>query len=209
MLQRPKNGGPNYTFCQILPQNRGGIRYFPHFSSNIGVETIQIFQRPEKRGSKWRSICSNLHILSTLPGLSWSGDWPSVYKVHWRHGVQGPGFNPSPRQSKFLYDLSCVLLQAHSFAQCSVYQREHGTHPFCNETHCQVSPCTEDRRCELCFQRTSSSMISSSIAWQSLMPVLVVARTTRPYSRLAYGERGRFKNEHTLGNMYRRKFVKV
>ena len=44
------------------------IRHFPHFRSNIGVETIQISHRPEKGGSKWRIICSNLHRLSTLPG---------------------------------------------------------------------------------------------------------------------------------------------
>ena len=76
MLQRVKNGGRNYTFCQILPKNRGRNTTFSSFSLNIGVETIQIFQRPEKGSSKWRSICSNLHIVSTLPGgrgwLSWS-----------------------------------------------------------------------------------------------------------------------------------------
>ena len=32
----------------------------------MGVETIHFFLRPEKGGSKWRSIYSNLHIVSTL-----------------------------------------------------------------------------------------------------------------------------------------------
>ena len=41
--------------------------HFPHSCLNIGVETIQIFQRPEKGGSKWRSICSNLHRVNTPP----------------------------------------------------------------------------------------------------------------------------------------------
>ena len=44
------------------------IRHSPRLRSNIGVETIQIFQRPGKVGSKWRSICSNHHTVSTLPG---------------------------------------------------------------------------------------------------------------------------------------------
>ena len=45
------------------------IRHFPHFCSNIGVETIQIFQTPEKGESKWWSICTNLQRVSTLPGI--------------------------------------------------------------------------------------------------------------------------------------------
>ena len=44
------------------------IRHFPHFCSNIGVETVQIFLKPEKVGSKWWSICSNILIVSTPPG---------------------------------------------------------------------------------------------------------------------------------------------
>ena len=43
------------------------IQHFPHFCSNIGVGTIQIFKRPEKGWSKWGSICSNLHRVSYPP----------------------------------------------------------------------------------------------------------------------------------------------
>ena len=35
----------------------------------MGTTRVQIFQRPEKGGSKWRSICSNLHRESTP--LAW------------------------------------------------------------------------------------------------------------------------------------------
>ena len=63
-----KKGGRNYTFCQILTKNRVEIWHFHYFCWNIGVKTIQKFERPEKGGSKWRSICSNLHRVSTLPG---------------------------------------------------------------------------------------------------------------------------------------------
>ena len=45
------------------------MRHCPHFCSNIEVETIQIFQTHIKGGSKWRSICGNLHIASALPGI--------------------------------------------------------------------------------------------------------------------------------------------
>ena len=63
-----QKGVHNYTFSQIFTKNRGWNTTFPIFFSNIGVETTQIFQRPEKRGLKWWSICSSLHIAR----LHWS-----------------------------------------------------------------------------------------------------------------------------------------
>ena len=46
-----KKGCRNYTFRQVLTKNMGrNTTFFFHFCSNIGVETIQIFQRPEKGG---------------------------------------------------------------------------------------------------------------------------------------------------------------
>ena len=62
-----QKGDRNYAFSHILTKKIGvEIRHFPHFCSNIGVETIHIFKRPEKGRSKWRSICSNLQRVSTL-----------------------------------------------------------------------------------------------------------------------------------------------
>ena len=55
---------PFFFFLKIGVEKR----HSPRLCSNIGVETIQIFQRPGKGGSKWQSICSNHHIVSTLPG---------------------------------------------------------------------------------------------------------------------------------------------
>ena len=71
-LQRAKKGVRNNTFCLFFfffffTKIGVEIRHFPHVCPNIGIETIQIFQRPQKGGSKWRSICSNHHIVSTLP----------------------------------------------------------------------------------------------------------------------------------------------
>ena len=67
MLQRAKKETIHFAkFCQEIGVE---IQHFTHFCSNIRVETIQIFQRPGKGGSKWWSICSNLHRVSTLPGL--------------------------------------------------------------------------------------------------------------------------------------------
>ena len=63
-LQGLKKGGQNYTFCPILMKNKGRNTAFSSFLLKYRVETIQIFQRPEKGGSKWRNICSNLHIVS-------------------------------------------------------------------------------------------------------------------------------------------------
>ena len=65
MLQGSKRGVETIHFAQFWWKIWVEIKKFPHFCWNIGVETIQIFQRPEKGGSKWRSICSNLHIVST------------------------------------------------------------------------------------------------------------------------------------------------
>ena len=57
-----QKGGRIYKFWQILTKNRDRNTTFSSIlCSNIGVETIQIFQRPEKRGTKWRSMCSTLH----------------------------------------------------------------------------------------------------------------------------------------------------
>ena len=53
-------------FAKFWQKIGGEIQHFRHFCSDIGVKTIQIFPRPEKGGSKWRSLCSNLHIVSTL-----------------------------------------------------------------------------------------------------------------------------------------------
>ena len=78
---RVKKGGRNYTFCPILMKNRGQnttfssilLKYrgqnttFSSFLLKYRVETLQIFQRPEKGGSKRRSIYSNLHRVSTPP----------------------------------------------------------------------------------------------------------------------------------------------
>ena len=63
-------GGRNYTFVLsfFLQKIWVEIRHSPRLCSNIGVETTHIFQRPKKGGSKWRSICSNHHIVSTFPG---------------------------------------------------------------------------------------------------------------------------------------------
>ena len=63
-----QKGGSKLYISPSFDKKRVEIRHFPHFCSNIGVKIIQIFQRPEKGGSKWRSICSNLHRVSTLPG---------------------------------------------------------------------------------------------------------------------------------------------
>ena len=71
MLQRAKKGGRNCTCWEILTKNRGrntSDDILPHFCSNIGVQTIEIFQRPEKGELKWRSICINLQRVRTLPG---------------------------------------------------------------------------------------------------------------------------------------------
>ena len=61
-----KNKGRNTTFSSFLLKYRGQNTTFSPFLLNIGVETIQIFQRPEKGGSKWRSIYSNLHRVSNV-----------------------------------------------------------------------------------------------------------------------------------------------
>ena len=65
-----KKGVETIHFAKFWQKVGVEIRHFPHFCTKIGVETIQIFQRPIKGGSKWRSICSNLHRVSTLPGLN-------------------------------------------------------------------------------------------------------------------------------------------
>ena len=55
--------------AKVCPKNRGWYTPLSSFLLKYRVETIQIFQRPEKGGSKWRSISSNLHRVSTLPGI--------------------------------------------------------------------------------------------------------------------------------------------
>ena len=69
-LQRANRGVETIrSFCHFFLQKIWvEIRHSLHLCSNIGVETTHIFQRPEKGGSKWRSICSNHHIVSTFPG---------------------------------------------------------------------------------------------------------------------------------------------
>ena len=74
MLQRAKKVVKTIYFAKFCQKMRVKVQHFPHFSPNIGVETIQIFQRPEKGESKWRSIRSNHHVVSTLPG----------YKSQWK-----------------------------------------------------------------------------------------------------------------------------
>ena len=50
MLQRAKKGVETIHFVKCWPKIGVEIRHFPHFCSNIGAETIQIFQRPKKGG---------------------------------------------------------------------------------------------------------------------------------------------------------------
>ena len=92
---RVKKRGRNYTFCPILMKNRGRnttfssflLKYrgqnttFFSFLLKYRGRSYKIFQRPEKGGSKWRSIYSNLHRVSTSPG-------------HIRHAAENtsPGF---------------------------------------------------------------------------------------------------------------------
>ena len=47
---RIKKGVETIHFAQLKWKIGFEIRHFPHFCYNIGVETIQIFQRPEKGG---------------------------------------------------------------------------------------------------------------------------------------------------------------
>ena len=68
MLQASKRRVETIHFVKFWQKIGVESIHFPHFCSNIGVKTIQILQRPEKGGSKWRSICSNLQRVSTLPG---------------------------------------------------------------------------------------------------------------------------------------------
>ena len=68
MIPRAKKGGRNYTFCQILPKNRGRNTTFSSFSLKYRGRNYTNFPETWKSGSKWWSICSNLHIMSTLPG---------------------------------------------------------------------------------------------------------------------------------------------
>ena len=77
MLQRAKKGFKIIHFVKFC-QKIGIKVHFPHFCSNIGVETIYFFQIPEKGESKWRSIYSNLHRVSTLPGLAF---FQGLYKI--------------------------------------------------------------------------------------------------------------------------------
>ena len=67
-LQRAKKEDRKSTFLPDFYKKIGGeIRHFPIFSQKIGVETMHFFPEAWKRGSKWRSIWSNLHIVSTPP----------------------------------------------------------------------------------------------------------------------------------------------
>ena len=78
---RVEKGGRNYAFCPILMKNggrntfssfllkcRGQNTTFFSFLLKYRGRNYTIFQRPEKGGSKWRSIYSNLHRVSTFPG---------------------------------------------------------------------------------------------------------------------------------------------
>ena len=83
VLDRDAQRRPS-TWNATRVKKKGGVEtiHFAQFWWKIGVEiwyflifpkiveTIQIFQRPEIGGSKWWSICSNLHIVSAPPG------WP-------------------------------------------------------------------------------------------------------------------------------------
>ena len=60
-----ENRGRNTTFSSFLLKYRGQNTTFSSFLLKYRVETIQIFERPEKGGSKWRSVYSNLHRVST------------------------------------------------------------------------------------------------------------------------------------------------
>ena len=90
-----KGGCRNYTFCPILMKKWVKIRHFPRFCGNIGVETIQIFQRPEKGQSKWRSICSGLHIhVVSLNPKDLINNNPTLVQIMiWRHTDDRPLYN--------------------------------------------------------------------------------------------------------------------
>ena len=62
----PKRGGGNYTFRQILTKNRGR-NTFSSFLLKYRGRNYTNFLGAWKKGSKWRSICNNLHRMSTLP----------------------------------------------------------------------------------------------------------------------------------------------
>ena len=66
-LQGSKKGGRNYTFCPILMKNRGRNTTFSSFLLKYRGRNYTNFPETWKRGSKWRSICSNLHIVSAPP----------------------------------------------------------------------------------------------------------------------------------------------
>ena len=67
-LQWSKKGGPNYTFFPILMKNRGRNTTFSSFLLKHRGRNYTNFPETWKTGSKWRSICSNLHIVSTPRG---------------------------------------------------------------------------------------------------------------------------------------------
>ena len=66
-LRGSKKGGRNYTFCPIFMKNRGRNTTFSSFLLKYRGRNYTNFPETWKRGSKWRSICSNLHIVSAPP----------------------------------------------------------------------------------------------------------------------------------------------
>ena len=83
-LQGSKKEGRNYTFCPILMKNRGRNTTFSSFLLKYRGRNYTNFPETWKRGSKWRSICSNLHIVSAPPGSQQSGGF-AAYGVYGKH----------------------------------------------------------------------------------------------------------------------------
>ena len=66
-VKKKRGGGGgrrNYTFCPIFMKNRGR-NTFSSFLLKYRVRNYTNFPETWKRGSKWRSICNNLHRVST------------------------------------------------------------------------------------------------------------------------------------------------
>ena len=71
MLQRTYQGGRNYTFCKILTKNRGRNTTFSSFLLQYRGRNYTNFPRTWKEGRNGGAYVtvSNLHRVSTLPGL--------------------------------------------------------------------------------------------------------------------------------------------
>ena len=81
MLQRAKKGVETIHFVKCWPKIGVEIRHFPHFCSNIGAETIQIFQRPKKGGRNGGAYVVTFIVRVPSPGLVFKQYFVCIQRV--------------------------------------------------------------------------------------------------------------------------------